>query len=149
MGLIKMLFHGKELDELEEVLKILLDKMRSIYNPAKEENYSGNKWFYENTYGYGELVNPRTDISFGGGDIIENLKERQSMIHCAERIIILKRNDYNGFNEMSVEFIHKTNRYIQLLQKVETSMPTNIRDIIRIYQEMARHFYYSYKYVVE
>ena len=32
MGLIKLLFHGKEINELEETLKLLLDKIRSIYN---------------------------------------------------------------------------------------------------------------------
>lgn len=149
MGLIKLLFHGKEIDELEEVLKVMLDKMRSIYNPAKETSFLGlNKRFYENIYGYGELIKPRTDISFSG-DILDKIKEMQTMTFRGERVIILKRVDYNNFNAMSAEFTYKANRYIQLLQKVETSMPTSIRNVIKNYQDMACNFYYSYIYVVE
>lgn len=143
-----MLFHSKELNELEEVLKILLEKMRSIiYNVKKDSCYGSNpnERLYENRYGHGELVNPRAAFSSYSGD----LEEYRAMKFGAERVIILKRDDYNRFNAMHAEFIHKANKYIQLLKEVDTFMPANIRDVIENYKEIVYNFYWSYKYVVE
>ena len=149
MGLIKLLYHGKEMSELEEVLKLLVDKMRSIYGPAKIEHYNGiSKIYFPQTYGYGEFICPRTDISFTN-DVIERLRESHYMTQCASKAIIIKRNDYNRFNEISVEFSHKFNRYTQLLHKTETPMDSNMRNILRNYIDIMQTFNYSYKYVVE
>lgn len=149
MGLIKLLYHGKEMNELEEVLKLFVDKMRSIYSSAKRESYNGfSKTYFPQTYGYGEFISPRTDISFTN-DIIERMRESQYMTQCASKAIIIKRYDYNRFNEISVEFSHKYNRYTQLLHKTETPLDSNMRNILRNYIDMMQTFNYSYKYVVE
>lgn len=140
------------MNEIEEVLKILLDKIKSYYGKLPEQSFNGksqiNRLYFSQQYGYGEFIDPKTDISFSS-DIIGRLNESNAMTRCAKRIIIVKRGDFNRFNEMCAEFTHKANRYIQLLNKTEQSMPTFIRDILKIYQGIALNFYYSYKYVVE
>ena len=148
MGLFKMLLHSKEMDELEEVLKLLLNRIKVIYNGrVKETSYLGRNLLFYEEYGYGKLMQPRTDISFSE-DIIDKINEHQAMTHCQKRLLIIKRDDYNQFCEMSAEFTHKANRYIQLLQKAEISMPMSIRNLIKTYKGMLINFHYSYKYVV-
>ena len=148
MGLIKLLFHGKEINELEETLKLLLDKIRSIYNNSESTHFrehSNSAYFLRVEYGYGTIIKPNTDITLGE-DIIVRLPKIK---YCREHIIIVKKDDYNRFNEMSAEFSHKVNRYIQLLRKADTPIPTSMLDIIRFYKDFVLSFNYSYKYVVE
>lgn len=151
MGFFKTLFYSNEMAELEEIMKLLLDKIRNIYNNSKKTHYQdcpNSSYFLRVEYGYGTIIRPDTNISFGG-DIVEIVKEHTTMDICRERIIIIKKDNYNKFIEMSAEFSHKANRYLQLLRKTETSISRIMQDVITNYKYVVVNFNYSYKYVVE
>lgn len=148
MGFFKTLFYSNEMAELEEIMKLLLDKIRNIYNNSEKTHYKdrpNSSNFLRMEYGYGTIIKPNTDITLGM-DIVTILPK---MNYCREYILIVKKDDYNRFNEMSAEFSHKVNRYMQLLKKTDTPISTNMLDIIRFYKDYVLSFNYSYKYVVE
>ena len=134
--------------ELEEIMKLLLDKIRSIYNNSEKTHYEdhpNSSYFLRMEYGYGTIIKPNTDITLGM-DIVTILPK---INYGREHILIVKKDDYNRFNEMSAEFSHKVNRYMQLLKKTNTPISTSMLDIIRFYKDYVLSFNYSYKYVVE
>ena len=154
MGLISFIVNNKEIAELEELIPILWDKIKSLHSDKIKGRYidykdtpMGNAML-RNNYGYGKVIKPKYDWP----DSIKEKMEafmKENGITDGGRMFVIKNSDYNFLMMSLAEFSNKSNRYIQLIHKANLRISTKIENIFKFYQQLVKDINDMYIYVVE
>ena len=154
MGLISFIFNNKEITELEEIIPILWDKIKSYYNDkvmGKSFHYTENDINHRSLrqrYGSGKIIKPQSDLP----DFLEkelNKIMKEEGWENSGRMVVLKNNEYNYLMMSLAEFSNKSNRYIQVMHKTNLQISAKMQQVFQSYQETVKYLNQLYIYVVE
>ena len=140
--------------ELEEVIPILWDKIKSFHSDKVKNRYinykdtpMGNQSLKIN-YGNGKIIKPKDDLpDFVREKIDEYMKENG--IADGGRMLVIKNSDYNYLMMSLAEFSNKSNRYIQIMRKTNLQISAKMQQMFKSYQELVSDINKGYIYVVE
>lgn len=154
MGLISFIINNKEIAELEELIPILWDKIKTLHSNKVKGKYIAYKdtpignAMLRNNYGYGKVIKPKYDLP----DYLKEKMEaymKENGIADGGRMVVIKNSDYNFLMMSLAEFANKSNRYIQLMHKANLHISTKMENIFKFYQQLVKDINGMYIYVVE